>query len=63
MVTNLIKRRTNRLGQGSFGVVHLVDYQGAQLAVKEFINDLKEMLAEDAEIALTQFRMIQSLAM
>mmetsp|Transcript_4779 Transcript_4779/g.6670 ORF Transcript_4779/g.6670 Transcript_4779/m.6670 type:complete len:304 (+) Transcript_4779:1607-2518(+) len=44
------------IGQGSFGVVHLVDYHGTQLAVKEFIIDLKQMLAEDAEIALTQFR-------
>lgn len=42
-------------------MVHLVDYQGIQLAVKEFIIDLKQMLAEDAEIALTQFRMTKVL--
>lgn len=43
------------IGQGSFGVVHLVEYQGQKLAVKEFQTDFKKISEQDAEVALMYF--------
>ncbi len=37
-------------------MVHLVEFQGQQLAVKEFRTDFQEIGEQDAEMALTYFR-------
>eukprot|EP01119_Soliformovum_irregulare_P024948 TRINITY_DN9083_c0_g1_i1.p1 TRINITY_DN9083_c0_g1~~TRINITY_DN9083_c0_g1_i1.p1 ORF type:complete len:738 (-),score=215.19 TRINITY_DN9083_c0_g1_i1:14-1966(-) len=50
------------VGQGSFGVVHVVTVGGQQYAVKEFRADFHKISEEDAEVALMYFRTELTLA-